>query len=446
MNQSSTTTTVTSSDNPSSFGEIVTITATVAAVSPGQGTPTGLVDFSNGIVPICVNVPLSGGVATCSFNYVIGSYTIVAAYRGSAGFIQSTGQTVQVVQKSATTSTVVSAPTVVTGQGATYQASVAVRSPGSTLLGDITGTVSLYAVDTQDDAPVLLCSTAVILSGATVTCSSSSAIGAGSPWAITAVYSGDTNFMTSTSPPVAQTVNLASTATGVSGVVSPSVTGQTITATAGYTITAPGTDSPVAPTGTVEFEISLDGGSTFNPVSGCSPEAASWSLTTHSGSSACSLPSPPAVSSVQLEAVYSGDSNFATSTSPPFILIVNEAATSTTISADNNPSVSGETVNYTATVVVTPPGSDSTPPTGTLDFGYSANGGDTWTDITGCTAQNLVWDSEFTAVLRPAPRLSTRHPTETRYGPCTRVTETSTGRFRLPPSPRSSTPRRHPRL
>ena len=204
---------------------------------------------------------------------------------------------------------------------------------------------------------------------------------------------GDTNFMTSTSPPVAQTVNLASTATGVSGVVSPSVTGQTITATAGYTITAPGTDSPVAPTGTVEFEISLDGGSTFNPVSGCSPEAASWSLTTHSGSSACSLPSPPAVSSVQLEAVYSGDSNFATSTSPPFILIVNEAATSTTISADNNPSVSGETVNYTATVVVTPPGSDSTPPTGTLDFGYSANGGDTWTDITGCTAQNLVWDS-----------------------------------------------------
>ena len=60
VNQSSTTTTVTSSDNPSSFGEIVTITATVAAVSPGQGTPTGLVDFSNGIVPICVNVPAFG--------------------------------------------------------------------------------------------------------------------------------------------------------------------------------------------------------------------------------------------------------------------------------------------------------------------------------------------------------------------------------------------------
>ena len=395
VNQSSTTTTVTSSDNPSPLGETVTITATVAPVAPGAGTPTGLVDFSNGIIPICVNVPLSGGVATCSFDYVIGSYTIVAAYRGSAGFVQSTGQTIQVVQKASTTSTVLSAPTVVTGQGATYQAAVAVELPGSTSHANLTGTVTLYAQDVQSDPRTALCSTAVGLSGVTVSCSSSAAVAAGSPWSITAVYSGDANFMASTSLAVNQTVNRAPTATGVSGVVSPSVTGQTITANAGFTVSSPGSDSPAAPAGTLDFEISLDGGTSFNPISGCQSQAITWSMTNHAGtSSPCTLPSPPAVSSVELEAVYSGDANFATSTSPPFTLVVNEAGTSTSISADTNPSVSGQSLDYSAAVVVTPPGSDSTPPTGSVDFQYSTDGGDTWNNVAGCAARTLVWNSE----------------------------------------------------
>ena len=41
VSQSSTTTTLTSSANPSATGASVTFTATVAAVSPGSGTPTG---------------------------------------------------------------------------------------------------------------------------------------------------------------------------------------------------------------------------------------------------------------------------------------------------------------------------------------------------------------------------------------------------------------------
>ncbi|WP_030417352.1 Ig-like domain-containing protein, partial [Streptomyces sp. NRRL S-1448] len=42
---SSTTTTVTTSPDPSVFGQPVTLTATVAPVSPGAGTPTGTVTF-----------------------------------------------------------------------------------------------------------------------------------------------------------------------------------------------------------------------------------------------------------------------------------------------------------------------------------------------------------------------------------------------------------------
>ena len=45
VNQSSTTTAVTSSPNPSVFGQGVTFTATVAAAAPGSGMPTGNVQF-----------------------------------------------------------------------------------------------------------------------------------------------------------------------------------------------------------------------------------------------------------------------------------------------------------------------------------------------------------------------------------------------------------------
>ena len=48
VNQASTTTTVMSSLNPSVLGQSVTFTATVAAVSPGSGTPTGTVTFKDG--------------------------------------------------------------------------------------------------------------------------------------------------------------------------------------------------------------------------------------------------------------------------------------------------------------------------------------------------------------------------------------------------------------
>ena len=48
VTQASTTTTLTSNLNPSVAGEPVTLTATVSPVSPGSGSPTGTVIFSNG--------------------------------------------------------------------------------------------------------------------------------------------------------------------------------------------------------------------------------------------------------------------------------------------------------------------------------------------------------------------------------------------------------------
>src|SRR5207244_1906407 len=48
VNKANTTTTVASSANPSVFGQSVTFTATVAAVAPGAGTPSGTVTFLDG--------------------------------------------------------------------------------------------------------------------------------------------------------------------------------------------------------------------------------------------------------------------------------------------------------------------------------------------------------------------------------------------------------------
>ena len=48
INQASTTTAMAASVNPSVYGQSVTFTASVVAVAPGSGTPTGTVSFMEG--------------------------------------------------------------------------------------------------------------------------------------------------------------------------------------------------------------------------------------------------------------------------------------------------------------------------------------------------------------------------------------------------------------
>ena len=63
VGQASTTTAITSSPNPSVTGQPVTLTATILAVSPGTGTPTGTVNFYSGST-LLDTATLSDGVAT----------------------------------------------------------------------------------------------------------------------------------------------------------------------------------------------------------------------------------------------------------------------------------------------------------------------------------------------------------------------------------------------
>lgn len=94
-------TALTSSSNPSSFGNAITFTAT-ATGQPGffKGTPTGTVSFFDGSTKIGTSNLNGSGVAIFTTSSLsVGTHSITATYNGDTHFASSTSSTVsQVVQ------------------------------------------------------------------------------------------------------------------------------------------------------------------------------------------------------------------------------------------------------------------------------------------------------------------------------------------------------------
>jgi hypothetical protein len=87
-----TTTTLSSSPNPSFFGQSVTLTATVTATG---GVPSGTVTFFRGTTTLGTATLGSDGVATLAVSsLVIGSHAISARYSGDNVFLSSTSNTI----------------------------------------------------------------------------------------------------------------------------------------------------------------------------------------------------------------------------------------------------------------------------------------------------------------------------------------------------------------
>jgi hypothetical protein len=143
INAIPTTTVVTSSSNPSLFGEAVTLSATV---SSGSGTPDGSVDFSvdGAFAGTATLSPL--GIATLDAPVLaVAAHGVTASYSGATRYLPSAGDMVQVVQD---------VPPV-----AQASASVASTCPGAvvTLSGNTSGGTHLsYAWTQVDGAPVAL--------------------------------------------------------------------------------------------------------------------------------------------------------------------------------------------------------------------------------------------------------------------------------------------------
>jgi hypothetical protein len=95
VNMANTTTVDLSNVNPSTVGQSVTFTATVTAVAPGAGTPTGTATFLDGAATLGTGTLNGSGVATFATSALtLGSHSITISYSGDGSFNASTSSVV----------------------------------------------------------------------------------------------------------------------------------------------------------------------------------------------------------------------------------------------------------------------------------------------------------------------------------------------------------------
>lgn len=365
---------VSSSVNPAVAGQTVTFTATVAASppkAPGVGAPGGTVEFQAGgsDLPGCGAVAINAGAARCvvDHGFPASSQVITALYSGDTNFNGAQASLTQTINIDATTVAVTaSANSLVTGQPATFTATVTPVAPGG---GTPTGKVDF----TSDGTDLPGCSAVVVTSGV-ASCSVTSGFLAGVHHLV-AFYSGDSSFAaadTSTSP-LAEQVNPAATATTLAADSNPAVTGQSVTFTASVAVSSPGTTSSGGPGGTVEFQA---GGS---DITGCGAVAIVAS------SAQCVVTGGFLASSQTITALYTGDNNFSGSQAS-LTETVNPDATTVAVTASDNPT----TLTTTFTATVTPDSPGSGVPTGTVIFTVTDSLGGTYTCKSGSNTAQLM--------------------------------------------------------
>ncbi len=116
------------------YGQPVTLTASVQAADPTDGTPTGVVEFTDTTTgAVLGTVPISNGVAALtSSTLTVGSDAITAEYDGGGNFAFSFAALAQNVQQDATTTVLgSSAGSPKYGQTLTFTATVSTQAPVS---------------------------------------------------------------------------------------------------------------------------------------------------------------------------------------------------------------------------------------------------------------------------------------------------------------------------
>jgi poly(hydroxyalkanoate) depolymerase family esterase len=194
----STTTTLSSSQNPSTYGQAVTLTATVSSESgpPPNGETVSFVQGKN----LLGTGTLSDGTATLTISTLAagGADDISAQYPGDTTFASSSSKTlVQVVSEAPTTTSLTSLQNPSNGQ----QSVTLVATVTPEYSGTATGNVVFYNGSTRLKG-VALSGGAASFSTATLPVGTDQ---------ISAVYNGNNTFLTSTSNVVNQAVEAATT-------------------------------------------------------------------------------------------------------------------------------------------------------------------------------------------------------------------------------------------
>jgi hypothetical protein len=221
------------------FGQTQTLTATVN--SPA-GTPTGTVTFFDGNTALG-SAPLNAaGQATLTVALGVGNHALTASFGGSNAFDPSTSAAVAETVSPAATAVALSASTnpARTGAPVTFTATVIAVAPGA---GAPTGTVTFF------DGSTVLGTVTLDANGKATLTRGFATVGS---HAITAVYSGDGTFDTSSQTITEQVVARRSSHTTLVASVNPVAVGQPVT----FTVKASAASGTGTPTGTITF---LDG-------------------------------------------------------------------------------------------------------------------------------------------------------------------------------------------
>jgi MYXO-CTERM domain-containing protein len=323
VGKADTATALVSATNPAIVNQVVSFTATVSAVAPGAGTPTGSVELRRAGSVISTASVNASGVATFALANPVGTNSLVATYVGDGNFKSTASPALsQVVNQDGASVVLGSSPNPSTySANATFTATVTSAGPGGMPTGDVTFRegLTVLGTGTLNGSGVATFSIASLLGGSHT---------------ITAAYGGDANH-TAASGTVTHVVNVGASTTTTASLTNPSVFGQSVTLTA--TVTGGG----VTPGGTVTFRegTTVLASSTLSGSGVATLQAASLSVGAHS-----------------IVATYNGNSNYASSVAAAISQKVDKASTTTNISSSSNPSIAGGNVTFTATVTAVLPG------------------------------------------------------------------------------------------
>ena len=364
-------------------GTNVTLSGTVAPGS-GSGTPTGDVAFivSQGAIgdPVNLNTgalngqvafaTLSGGSYSASLsNLPGGTYYVTARYGGDSTFASSLSAPVQVTVSSEGSGVTIS-PYALNGTACTITGTNSFSYASNILLnlsvagisgaGAPTGTIAV----SMDGNPLTTVTldpngNAFAFSG---TVPSSSCIYdylfanvptiAGGSHTITASYSGDGSYQSSTATPVNITVGPATPTLTVAAGATLITSGfsDQLTATFGLSALTGNSTLSSAPTGTVTFTDT-----TTSTVLGTAPVVStvlfSGNIYTYSAYAQLATTGVSTTGANAITATYNGDSNWTTATSAAATVTVSTGtATTTTVSSSSNPSSLNGRPTFTATL------------------------------------------------------------------------------------------------
>jgi hypothetical protein len=323
--------TITSSANPSGYGQILLLNA---MVQPSSGTtvPTGTVTFKDGATTLgSVTLDSHGQAALSESTLQPGTHSITAAYAGSTQFAASTsGVLQQVITVQGTTTMIFSSvPSAAYGESVLFFVTVSANAGTATPAG----TVRL------SDGGTVFASPALDATGEAVAATSSLAAGVHT---ITASYLGNADFSVS-SASLSETITKATTTLALSSSGNPAPVGSAVTLTAAV---APASGSGAG--GVVTF---FDGGSTLGSVAVGADSTAR--LTT----------AALAVGSHSVTASYGGDANYTGSSAAALTQVISRLSTTTTLASSANPSAFGAPLTLTASVA-----SAGSIPTGSVTF------------------------------------------------------------------------------